>query len=323
MPGKQGRLLTSRHQHLRGYFYIAAATLCWGVAATLGRAAFTGRLLPGGESLPPIDALVLSQTRTSFAFLLLLPVLLARRGVGKLKITWREFGAITVYGVIGQAATNFFYYTAIERTSVATAIIIQYTAPVWVLLYLAARDRARPTARKLAAVALAVAGSALVINIFTSGIARDHYGLVAAFLSALTFAFSNLWGHYLLKSHDRWTVLLYTTFTAGLLWLAINPPGKLLALHLTGTQWLLLVGFSVVSVLVPLGFYYAGLQLLEPMSAVVASCLEPVFAIAIAALALGETMQSVQVLGIALVLAAIILVQTPERQPVEPVEPFE
>ena len=56
----------------------------------------------------------------------------------------------------------------------------------------------------------------------------------------------------------------------------------MLALNLTGVQWLFLLVFSIVSVLLPLAFYYAGLQLLEPMSAVVASCLEPVFAIAIA-----------------------------------------
>lgn len=315
-----------RYQHLRGYLYIAAATFCWGVSASLGRAAFTGRLLPGGESLPPIDALILSQTRTSFTFLILLPILLVRRGVAGLRLNGREWAMIIVYGVIGQAATNFFYYTAIERTNVATAIIIQYTAPVWVLLYLALRGQQRPSGRKLLAVLLAVAGCALVINILENGLSLDSYGLLAAFLSALTFAFSNVWGHYLLTGRDRWTVLLFTTFTAGAFWLLMNPPGKLIALHLTGTQWLFLLVFSIVSVLLPLAFYYAGLQLLEPMNAVVASCLEPVFAIAIAAVALGETMRPVQMAGIVLVINAILLVQMPERtssDPLMPVEPVD
>jgi drug/metabolite transporter (DMT)-like permease len=311
--------------HLRGYFYIAAATLCWGIAATLGRAAFTGRLLPGGEALPPIDALFLSQTRTTFSFLILLPLILIRRGPRILKISRREFGNVAIYGVIGQAATNFFYYTAIERTNVATAIILQYTAPVWVLFYLAARGLQRITGRKLLAVFLAVAGSALVINISENGLALDQYGVAAGLLSALTFAFSALWGHELLQSRDRWLLLLYCTFTASLFWMLINPPWRLLALNLTGTQWLFLVAFSVISVLLPLAFYYAGLQLLEPVSAIVASCLEPVFAIAIAAAALGETMQVAQVMGITLVLAAILLVQMPARQgqPVIAVEPVD
>jgi drug/metabolite transporter (DMT)-like permease len=318
--------LSGKHHHLRGYFYIAAATFCWGVAASLGRAAFTGRLLPGGESLPPIDALLLSQTRTSFTFLILLPLMLLRRGAGSLRIGGREFGLIVVYGIIGQAATNYFYYTAIERTNVATAIIIQYTAPVWVLLYLVARGRQKANGRKLTAVVLAVTGSALVIDIFRNGFALDGYGLIAAFLSALTFAFSNLWGHFLLQSRDRWTVLLYTTFTAALFWMMVNPPTRVLALHLTAVQWLFLFVFSIVSVLLPLTFYYAGLQLLEPMNAVVASCLEPVFAIAIAAAALGETMNAVQLSGIVLVISAIVLIQAPEqneRRQIPPLEPMD
>jgi drug/metabolite transporter (DMT)-like permease len=318
--------VVQKHHHLRGYVYIAAATLCGAVAASLGRAAFTGRLLPGGESLPPISALLLSQTRTSFTFLILLPLMLIWRGPRGLRVSWREFGQIVIYGIIGQAATNFFYYTAIDRTNVATAIIIQYTAPVWVLLYLVARGRQRASGRKLLAVFLAVAGSALVINIFESGLAVDNFGLLAALLSALTFAFSNLWGHFLLQSRDRWTVLLHTTLTATVFWMAVNPPSKVLALNLTGMQWAFLLAFSIISVLLPLAFYYAGLQLLEPMSAVVASCLEPVFAIAIAAVALGEAMQPLQLIGMALVILAILLVQAPdlrERRRIPPLEPVD
>jgi len=318
--------LADGSRHLRGYFYIAAATLCWGVAATLGRAAFTGRLLPGGESLPPIDALLISQTRTTFAFLILLPALAWRRGWSRLRIPARELGDLVLLGVIGQAATNYFYYTAIERINVATAIVVQYTAPVWVLLYMAARGLQRPTARRMAAVALAVTGSALVLNMFGGGAGQmrlDRIGLGAAILSAFTFAFSNIWGHHILQARDRWTVLLYTTLTASAFWLLVNPPWKIAALELTAPQWGFLVVFAIISVLLPVSFYYAGLQLLEPTRAIVASCLEPVFAIVIAAVALGERVQPVQLVGIVLVLAGIVVVQLPERKDREPVAAVE
>ena len=56
------------------------------------------------------------------------------------------------------------------------------------------------------------------------------------------------------------------------------------------------------------------------------SCLEPVFSIIIAAIALGEIMRPLQVAGIVLVLAAIVVVQLPDRRSAEPmpiVEPIE
>jgi len=79
-------------------------------------------------------------------------------------------------------------------------------------------------------------------------------------------------------------------------------------------------------VLAPFSFYFAGLQHLEPTRAVVASCLEPVFSIVIAAIVLGEVMRPVQTVGILLVLAAIVVVQIPDRrlrEAVTVVEPIE
>ena len=70
----------SKPQPLRGYLYIGAATFLWGVAATIGRAAFTGRLLPSGEAIAAVGPLILSQTRNSFTFLALLLILGMRRG---------------------------------------------------------------------------------------------------------------------------------------------------------------------------------------------------------------------------------------------------
>lgn len=285
------------------------------MAATLGRAAFTGRLLPSGEALRPIDPLILSQSRTSFSFLVLLPVLLLRRGRARLRLPRKEVLQLLVLGVLGVAASNFFYYLAIQRTNVAIAIILQYTAPIWVLLYTVARGLQRATAQRLLAVALALSGIVLVIGIVGSGpLHLDTLGVAAAMLAAFSFAFYNVGGHDLLARHDRWLVLLYVTCSASLFWLVVNPPWKIVAAHYSGMEWTFLLVFSLVSVLGPFSFYFAGLQHLEPTRAIIVSCLEPVFSIVIAAVALGEVMRPVQTVGIVLVLAATLVVQMPDRK---------
>lgn len=311
---------------IRGYLYIATATLLWGVSASLGRAAFTGRLLPGSEALKPIDSLILSQCRTTFSFLVLLPALVWSRGWNNLKLPRTIVAKIFLLGVFGVAASNYFYYLAIQRTNVATAIILQYTAPVWVLLYMVMRGLQRATIPRVAAVLLALLGIGLVIGIVGGGGFRiDKVGLMAAMLAAFSFSFYNIGGHSVLARYDRWIVLFYTTMSAALLWLFFNPPWKVAAAHYSGLEWLFLVIFALVSVLAPFSFYFAGLQHLEPTRAVVVSCLEPVFSILIAAVALGEILRPVQTLGIVLVLAATIVVQLPDPKSKEPllVEPIE
>lgn len=319
--------MSSRLHTFRGYLYIASAAFLWGVAATLGRAAFTGRLLPGSPALAPINPLILSQSRTTVTFLLLLPILVLCSGWRRLRLPPADVARIFLLGVLGVAASNFFYYLAIQRTNVATAIILQYTAPIWVLLYVAARRWQRPTLQQVAAVALALAGIALVMNLFGSGGLRlDAIGVLAALLAAFAFAFYTVGGHSILARYDHWTVLLYVTASASLFWILVNPPWKIAAAHYSGGQWLFLLVFALVSALGPFAFYLAGLRHLEPTQAIVASCLEPVFTIGIAAFVLGEVMGLIQAAGMALVLVAILVVQMPDRKTQEAitiVEPIE
>jgi len=319
--------LPNRAHPVRGYLYIASATFLWGVAATLGRAAFTGRLLPNGQSLRPIDPLILSQSRATFSFVVLLFALVLLRGWKRLRVPAADCGRMFVLGILGVAASNYFYYLAIQRTNVATAIILQYTAPVWVLLYTVARGLQKATLQRVAAVGLAVTGIALVIGIFGSrGFRLDAIGVMAALAAAFSFAFYNVGGHSILARYDRWTVLLYVIFSASLFWLLVNPPWKIAAAHYSGEQWLFLLVFSLISVLAPFSLYFAGLQHLEPTRAIVVSCLEPVFSIVIAAAALGEVMRPLQTAGIVLVLVAIVVVQLPDprwSEEITVVEPIE
>ena len=311
---------------LRGYVYIGSAAFLWGVSATMGRAAFTGHLLPGGASLGNIDPLILSQSRATLSFAVLLPVMLARRGSSLLRVPGRDLLQFFLLGILGVAVSNYFYYVAIQRTNVATAIILQYTAPVWVLLYTAIREAKRPSARRSGAVALAVAGCALAVGLVGSGGFRmDTLGVAAALLAAFSFAFYNVGGHKVLARYDRWIVLLWVLAATSIFWLIVNPPWKVIAAHYGWQQWGFMLVFSLLSVLGPFSCYFAGLQHLEPTRAIVASCLEPVFSILIAALVLGELLRPIQTLGILLVLIAIVMIQLPERARSEAmlVEPIE
>jgi DME family drug/metabolite transporter len=287
------------------------------VSAALGRAVFIGQIALGGESTHPIDPLILSQTRTSFSLLVLLPVLVGRRGWQRIKLPTPDLVQCLVLGMLGVAASNYFYYVAIQKTSVAIAIIVQYTAPVWVLLYLVAGGQQKLSLQKVAAVGVAIAGIALTIGIIgaksSSPLHIDSYGLFAALLASFSFAFYNVGGHRILARFDRWRVLVWTLASAAVFWLIVNPPWKVAASHYTAAQWGFLFVFSIISVLGSFSLYFLGLQYLEPTRAIIASCLEPVFSILLAAALLGEGLRPIQSVGIVLVLSAIVIVQLPGR----------
>lgn len=309
----------------KGYLCVASAALCWGGSASLGRAVFTGRLKIAGEAVKFISPLMLVQSRVTISFLILLLALPSLRGWKRVALRPLDILRCVLLGACGIAASNFFYYFAISKTNVATSIILQYTAPVLVLLYMLARRRQRATATRICGVVLAVTGCMLALGILaatagfpwlsvgTSRLKFHGIGVLSAIAAAFAFAFWNTYGSSLVERYDRWRVILWGMFGAAAVWMLLNPPTKIVAAHYDARQWFFMLIFAIVSSLVPFSMYLWGLQHLDPTRAIVTSCLEPVCAVVVAALSLGETVTSVQGLGIAVVLTATVLVQIPGR----------
>jgi drug/metabolite transporter (DMT)-like permease len=302
----------------------------------MGRAVFTHRIQIGGQYIGSIAPLILAQGRATISLLILIPILWVMQS-RSLSIRAKDLAQFFLLGIFGLAASNFFYYFAIEKTTVATAIVLQYVAPVWVLLYMLARRLQHATAQRVLGVALAVIGCGIAVGLVSgrsgfpwlglSGARFSTIGVLAAEGAAISFAFYNVYAQHLVQKYNRWTVLLYALLGASAFWLMVNPPWKIAAQHYTSGQWLFLLVFAVISMLVPFSLYFAGLQHLDPTRAVVTACLEPVWAIALTALFLGELVSPMQVVGIVLVLVATILVQRPDRtaarEPIIAVEPIE
>jgi drug/metabolite transporter (DMT)-like permease len=145
--------------------------------------------------------------------------------------------------------------------------------------------------------------------------------------AAVSFAFYNIAAAGLLQRYDRWRVLLCVLFGAAVFWIIVNPPWVIARGHYSSGHWIFMTVFSVTSILLPYSFYFGGLRHLDATRAVVTSCLEPVFSIAIAAIFLGELVGPVQMAGMAVVLAATVIVQLPDRkqrgEPEVVVEPIE
>jgi DME family drug/metabolite transporter len=295
---------------------------------------FTGRF--SGLAIRPIDPLALAQSRTTVALLILAPILQLKNRPS-LRLRSSHLLQFFLLGILGLAASNYFYYLAIEKTTVATAIVLQYVAPVWVLLYMLIRKLQRPTLLRISGVVLAVIGCAVAVGevstcsgfpwLALSNLHINSVGLIAAELAAVSFAFYNVYGQHLVHIYQRWTVLVYSLFGAAVFWIVVNPPWKIAAQHYSGSQWLFMVLFSITSMLIPFSLYFTGLQHLDPTRAIVTACLEPVWAILLTAMIVGELVSPIQVVGIVVVLAATIVIQLPDRKaPTEPtiaIEPIE
>jgi drug/metabolite transporter (DMT)-like permease len=285
---------------LRGFFLLLLAVLFWGGSAPLGKFLIVTRF----------DTLIIVQTRTSLAFVLLLIFFLLKdRSVFRIEL--RDIWKFAMLGVVGIALTNYTYYYTVKEASVATAILVQYTAPVWIVLYsvlILKEDRLDRITIVSLVIALVgcyfavTAGSMQSINL-------KEWAIITGPMSAFTFAYQVIGTKQLIKRYSIWTLLLYMFGFSAIFWLCVNPPWNVIAKHYNYSDWGILWVFAIVSILIPQMAFASGLKYLNASTAGIISVMEPVIAIVAAFLILGESLSVIQMFGGLMVLLAIGLLQ--------------
>jgi drug/metabolite transporter (DMT)-like permease len=120
-------------------------------------------------------------------------VVVAPFGVAALRGRWtllrQNAALVATYGVVAVAGAQFCYFSAVNHMQVGPALLIEYTAPAAVVVWLWLRHRQRPGKLTLAGAALAAVGLVLVLDLL-SGAALSTVGVMwslAAMVGAATY----------------------------------------------------------------------------------------------------------------------------------------
>ncbi|RLK62140.1 EamA family transporter [Actinokineospora cianjurensis] len=262
------------------------------------------------------------------ALMLLVGVAVVRPSV--LRVRREHWRVVVAYGLIGVAAVQFLFFLAVSRLPVGVAMLLEYTSPVLVALWVRFVRRVRLPALSWLGTGLALGGLALVSQVW-SGLALDAVGLLAGVGAALCSA-----GYYLLgeKGAGEQHPIGMVTWgmavgAAGLFVLA--PPWEMpldrlgAPARLGGAElpiWVLLVTVAAVSTAIAYALSTTSLRDLPSQVASVLALSEPVVATLLAWLLLGEVLEPVQIAGMVVLLGGALLVQLATRTPVTPAEPL-
>jgi drug/metabolite transporter (DMT)-like permease len=294
-----------------GYAMVLGATALWGINGSMAKAALSSGL----------TSLRLTEVRSTGAALILVAALAASRPRA-LRISRQELPFLLLFGVIGLAFVQLFYFVAIHRLEIGVALLIQYVAPVLIALY-ARLVLHEPVRRRVwAALILALGGLSLVVDLW-NGVALDGLGVLAALASAVTFALYILLAENAVTRRDPVSLLALGFTFAAIFWAVIQPwwsfPTEYLddRIHLEGAVfssvlpvWALLVGVVLVGTIVPFLLLVWALRHISATRAGVTAMFEPVAGALVAWAWLGESLTTAQLIGGAIVLTGILLAQT-------------
>lgn len=290
------------------FFYIITAGILWGTSGI-----FVHYLAPFGFTsfqMTAVRAIVSFLCMALFAFI-------KDRSLFRIRPL-----QLLLFAGIGASLffTSSCYYSSMQMTSVSTAVVLMYTAPVYVMVFSVLLLNERLTKLKLIAVACMLIGCCLVAGI-VGGLKFDAVGMLLGVLAGVSYAAYNVLTKIAMqKGVPTVTVTLYGFLFMALLSLFVLQPNHLFAC--AGENPVitlpLLLGLGVCTFVVPYFLYTLAMRDLSAGTASALGVVEPMSATMFSVVLFQESLDVFSVLGIFLILGAIYLMGKAEASPSHP-----
>lgn len=285
---------------LIGVLLVALSAACFGTNAIFARMAYDTGTNPG--------------TFLFIRFLIASPVMLIimmARGRtiprGKLLIS------LVLIGGIGLAGTTFCFYTAIQLAPVNLVIVIAYMYPTIVTLLSAAFLRQPITSYKITALLMTFVGILFIIGLDSGGY---FLGIILAIITAIFYSLYLIFGSLSIQRAGPFsasTVIILSSMA--IFGIVVGVQGPQLPAAVSG--WVAIVASALISTVLGLVVFFAGLKRIDTANAAIISTLEVVVAVALAIVILGETISWPKIIGGCLIISAVILLAKSEHEAVQ------
>lgn len=255
---------------------------------------------------------------TGAAIILAVPAVPALRGRWhQLKDNWLT---ILLFGLIGVAACQLFYFNAVARLSVGVALLLEYLAPVIIVLWLWTASRKRPRPLTIGGTLLSLGGLILVLDL-TGAVKIDFIGVLWGIAAAVCLA---IYFFITAKENDTLPPIVLASgglmVGAAVMWLAAATGLLPMEFSTADTKlgpwvtpwWVSLGGLIVLATVLA---YVSGIVAARALGSKVASFVsltEVLFAVIWAWLLLGELPGPIQLLGGVLIVGGVVLVRVDE-----------
>jgi drug/metabolite transporter (DMT)-like permease len=214
-------------------------------------------------------------------------------------------------GAVGYAAQAGLFFSALEHIDASLTSLLLYTYPALVFCGAVALRRERVTSWKALALGLASAGAALVLlGGGTRGL--EATGVMLALAAGATYAVYILIADGIVARVDPVLLGALVATGAAATFAVAGAAGGGLAF--TSGGWIWIAAIALLSTVLPIVTFMLGMERVGAATASIASTFEPVVTVALAVALYGEGLGPLQALGGALVLAAVVALQTRAAQ---------
>ena len=279
-----------------GIILIAISAASFGTLAIFGRYAYADGM----------DTFTVLFLRFGIAAIFMTLILLLRKeGFPRGRILAQLVGM----GALGYVGQSFLYMTAIKFASSGLVSLLLYLYPMFVFILSIFILHEKATSVKIIALILALVGSALTVD--PNG--GQLIGTMMAIAAALIYSIYIIVGTNVMKHASAVQSSAIIFASAGVVFGGLAF-AKGTHLPVSNSGWLAMLGIIIISTIIPVVTFLAGLEIIGPTNAAMLSTLEPVVTVLLAACLFRERLTLTALIGGGLILVAVILLTRVELE---------
>lgn len=305
-------------QIISGFIMALSAAIFWGISGTCAQYLFEEK---------NVNPAWLVSWRMMIAGVILIIFALSRKDSDVWKI-WKkpkDMIQILLFGIFGMVAVQFTYFYSISLSNAATATVLQYIGPVFVVGFYALKNRRWPIAMEYVALILALTGTFLLVTHGSfDGLVISEAAVFWGILSAIALAFYTIQPVQLLKKFSSSTVTGWGMMIGGISFSLYTSPWQSSGIWDTGT-WAAFAYIIIFGTVIAFSIFLGSLNFIGAQTASLLCSVEPLSAALTAVIWLNLTFTFMDWLGTFIILLTVALLTLAKKVkksqvPISPVE---
>ena len=284
----------------KGIVFTLLGATCWGLSGVLGE-----YLL----NVSKIDPVWIIANRLFFSGIAMVAILLIKDKHDLVRVFSNKIDILKLlnFSFFGLLICQGTFFLTIKYTNAGMATVIQYIGPVIIMLYYCVVGRRWPLPREVIAIVVSLFGTVLIATHFDfSKLNISTLGLFWGLLSAFGLASYNIFSISLTTKYGVMPIMAWGLLIAGVV-VYFTTGSNYVPDNFTLIDFICMSGVVIIGTIVSFSLYLEGVRLIGAVTGSIIGCFEPIAAIIFSFLLLGTTFGTIDLIGAAFILSAVIV----------------
>lgn len=284
----------------KGIVFTLLGATCWGLSGVLGE-----YLL----NISKIDPVWIIANRLFFSGIVMVAMLFLKDKNNLVRVfsDKKDILKLLNFSFFGLLICQGTFFLTIKYTNAGMATVIQYIGPVIIMLYYCVIGRRWPLPREVIAIVVSLFGTVLIATHFDfSKLNISTLGLFWGLLSAFGLASYNIFSISLTTKYGVMPIMAWGLLIAGVV-VYFATGSNYVPDNFTLIDFICMSGVVIIGTILSFSLYLEGVRLIGAVTGSIIGCFEPIAAIIFSFLLLGTTFGTIDLIGAAFILSAVIV----------------